>query len=167
MPSIELHAAHRDDHDTLDSLMQFYLHDFSEWLPLKLGENGFYPIGPTLDYWRHPATRAFLIRVDNELAGFISVDGNTHLKGAEHNLGYLFVCRRWRGRGVAQFVVSDLLSRIPGQWQIFHIDANRPAQRFWAGAIPALSSGAFTCEQRVIDGYPCTVYGLQSPAPMA
>ena len=40
MPSIELHAAQRDDLETIENLMQFYLYDFSEWLPLKLGEHG-------------------------------------------------------------------------------------------------------------------------------
>ena len=36
-PSIELHAAQRDELETIENLMQFYMYDFSEWLPLKLG----------------------------------------------------------------------------------------------------------------------------------
>ncbi|WP_166217176.1 GNAT family N-acetyltransferase [Pseudomonas atagonensis] len=167
MPNIELHAAQRDDLDTLENLMQFYMHDFSEWLPLKLAEHGFFAIQPKDDYWRHPATRPFLIRVDGELAGFATVDNQTHLDTAEHNIGYFFLARRFRGQGVAQFVVSALLSKIPGQWQIFHIDANLPAQRFWARLIPELSGGAFTLQQRVVDGYPCTFFCLHTPFSVA
>ncbi|MFJ2479488.1 GNAT family N-acetyltransferase [Pseudomonas sp. NPDC087598] len=167
MPTIELHPAQRDELQTLENLMQFYMYDFSQWLPLKLAEHGFYSIQPKDDYWRHPATRPFLIRVDGELAGFVTVDNDTHIPGAEHNIGYFFLARRFRGQGVAQFVVSALLSKIPGQWQIFHIDANLPAQRFWARLIPELSGGEFTSQQREVDGYPCTFYALHAPFSVA
>ena len=169
MPSIELHAAQRDDLETLECLMQFYLYDFSEWLPLKLAEHGFFNILPLTDYWRKPATRPFLIRVDGELAGFVTLDDETHLPGAEHNIGYLFVTRRFRGQGVARFVVSTLLSRFPGQWQIFHIEANQPARLFWAMVMPNLTGGEFSLHRRSIGGYPCTLYRFEksppSPAP--
>ncbi|POA49016.1 GNAT family N-acetyltransferase [Pseudomonas sp. MPR-ANC1] len=167
MPTIELHPAQRDELQIIENLMQFYMYDFSQWLPLKLAEHGFFSIQPKDDYWRHPATRPFLIRVDGELAGFVTVDDTTHIAGAKHNIGYFFLTRRFRGQGVAQFVVSALLSKIPGQWQIFHIDANRPAQRFWAGLIPALSGSEFTQQQREVDGYPCTFYVLCAPFSVA
>jgi len=157
-PSIELHDAQHDELETIENLMQFYTYDFSEWLPLKLGEHGFFNTQPKLDYWRNPATRPFLIRVDGELAGFVTVDDETHLHGAQHNIGYFFVSRRFRGQGVAKFVVSALLSRFPGQWQIFHIDANQPARRFWAKVIPDLTGSAFTVHQLPVDGHPCTFY---------
>ncbi len=90
-PSIELHAAQRDELETIENLMQFYVYDFSEWLPLKLGEHGLFNIQPKLDYWRNPATRPFLIKVDDELAGFVTVDNETHIVGAEHNIGYFLL----------------------------------------------------------------------------
>jgi predicted acetyltransferase len=163
MPSIELHVTHRDELETIENLMQFYMHDFSEWLPLKLGEHGFYNIQPKLDYWRNPATRPFLIKVEGELAGFVTVDGDVHIEGAEHNIGYLFVSRRFRGQGVAKFVVSTLLSRFPGQWQIFHIDANQPARLFWAKVMPQMAGDEFTLHRLPVDGYPCTFYRFPSP----
>jgi predicted acetyltransferase len=161
MSSIELHAAQRDELETIENLMQFYTYDFSEWLPLKLGEYGLFNILPMPDYWRNPATRPFLIKVDGELAGFVTVDNQTHLPGAEYNIGYLFVSRRFRGRGVARFVVSTLLSQFPGQWQIFHIDANQPARLFWAAVMPELSVVGLTSHQQVVDGHPCTFYRFQ------
>ncbi|MBC8999080.1 GNAT family N-acetyltransferase [Pseudomonas sp. N40(2020)] len=167
MHNVELHPAQRDELQTLENLMQFYMYDFSQWLPLKLAEHGFFSIQPKDEYWRHPATQPFLIRVDDELAGFVTVDNETHIASAEHNIGYFFLARRFRGQGVAQFVVSALLSRIPGQWQIFHIDANRPAQRFWARLMPELSGGELTLLQREVDGYPCTFYVLRSPFSVA
>ncbi|MCU1759488.1 GNAT family N-acetyltransferase [Pseudomonas sp. 14P_8.1_Bac3] len=165
MPQIELHRAQRDELDTIENLMQFYLHDFSEWLPLKLGAQGFFNTQDQEDYWRAPATQPFLIKVDGELAGFVTLDDRTHLPGAEHNVGYLFVSRRYRGQGVAKFVISTLLSQHPGQWQIFHIDANQPARLFWAQVLPALIGDGLTRHHRPVDGYPCTFYRFQSPPP--
>lgn len=167
MPDIELHPAQRDELQIIENLMQFYMYDFSEWLPLKLAGHGFFALQPKDAYWRHPATRPFLIRVDGELAGFITVDEDTHIDGAEFNIGYFFVTRRMRGQGVAQFVVSALLSQIPGRWQIFHIDANLPAQRFWARLMPELAGVEFTLSHRDVDGYPCTFYTLRSPVSVA
>ncbi|MGF6165140.1 putative acetyltransferase [Pseudomonas sp. 2725] len=163
MPSIELHAAQRDELETIENLMQFYTYDFSEWLPLKLGEYGFFNILPMPDYWRNPATRPFLIKVDGELAGFVTVDNQVHLSGADYNIGYLFVSRRFRGRGVARFVVSTLLSRFPGQWQIFHIEANQPARLFWAAVMLGLNVAGLTLHQQVVDRYPCTFYRFECP----
>ena len=165
MPSIELHAAQRDELETIENLMQFYTYDFSEWLPLKLGEYGFFNILPMPDYWRNPATRPFLIKVDGELAGFVTVDNQVHLPGADYNIGYLFVCRRFRGQGVARFVVSTLLSRFPGQWQIFHIEANPPARLFWAAVMPTLCAGPFTRHALTVDERPCTFYRFESSLP--
>ncbi|MGF0238462.1 GNAT family N-acetyltransferase [Rhodococcus sp. IEGM1300] len=164
MPLIELHAAQRDELQTIENLMQFYLYDFSEWLPLKFADHGFYSNQIETAYWRNPATRPFLIKVDDEIAGFVTVDDNTHIDGAEHNIGYMFVGRRWRGRGVAKFVVSTLLSQIPGQWQIFHIDANQPARLFWANAMAQLEGVEYTLHQQSVDGYPSTFYRFQSLA---
>ena len=163
MPNIDLHPAQRDELQIIENLMQFYMYDFSEWLPLKLAGHGFFSIQAKIDYWRRPTTQPFLIHVDGELAGFVTVDDEIHVAGAQHNIGYFFIARRFRGQGVAQFVVSALLKRIPGQWQIFHINANLPAQRFWAGLIPELTGGDFTRHQREVDGYPCTFYCLHTP----
>ncbi|WCM49168.1 GNAT family N-acetyltransferase [Pseudomonas sp. WJP1] len=158
MISIELHAARRDELQTIENLMQFYTYDFSEWLPLTLGEHGFYSLAPLSDYWRKPATQAFLIRVDGELAGFVTVDDEIHVPDARYNIGYLFVTRRFRGQGVARFVVSTLLNRHPGRWQIFHVEANQPARLFWAAVIPEVTQDRFSVHRLFIQGLPCTVY---------
>ncbi|MNF48775.1 hypothetical protein D3C85_569660 [compost metagenome] len=161
MATIELHRAQRDELECIENLMQFYLYDFSEWLPLKFGHHGLFNAQPKLDYWRKPSTQAFLIKVDGDLAGFVTVDDEAHCEGVEYNIGYFFVARRYRGHGVAAYAVAALLNQLPGHWQIFHLDANLPARAFWARVIPQLTGGDFTRKQRPIDGYPCTLFEFQ------
>lgn len=164
MLSIELHSAQRDELECIENLMQFYTYDFSEWLPLEFGEHGFFSIQPKLDYWRKPATRPFLIKVDGELAGFVTIDDEVRSQGAQYNIGHFFVGRRYRGRGIGRFVVSALLKKFPGQWQILHIDANQPAREFWANVIPDLTEGEFTRHQLSVDGYACTLFRFEFTA---
>jgi len=158
MISIELHAARRDELQIIENLMQFYTYDFSEWVPLALGEHGFFNLLPLSDYWGKPATLPFLIKVDGELAGFVTVDDEIHVPDARYNIGYLFVGRRFRGQGVARFVVSTLLNRLPGRWQIFHVEANSPARLFWAAVIPLVTQDRFSLHALSIQGLPCSLY---------
>jgi predicted acetyltransferase len=167
MTSIELHAAHRDELPIIENLMQFYTHDFSEWLPLPLGEQGLFDLRPLEDYWRNPATRPFLIYVEGELAGFVTVDDQTQLPGAHYNMGYLFVSRRYRGQGVGRFVASTLLSQFPGQWQILHVEANRAARLFWARVLPDFTAGQFTLHSLTVEGQRCTLYRFKRSQPSA
>ncbi|MCB2254527.1 GNAT family N-acetyltransferase [Pseudomonas chlororaphis] len=163
MSPIDLQPAQRNDWQCLENLMQFYLYELSEWLPLELGRHGLFEIQSLDRYWRQPGTRPWLLRVDGELAGFAVVDDKVHLAQAQHNLAYLFVARRFRGRGIGRQVVTQLLAPRPGQWQVFHIDANRPARDFWARVVPQLSGGAFSCQPSTADGYPCTLYAFHIP----
>jgi predicted acetyltransferase len=166
MKTIELHPTQRDDLQTLENLMQFYTYDLSEWLPLSLADHGFFSLQALSDYWRNPAIHPFVIHVNGELAGFVTVDNATHLPGAEHNIGYLFIARRFRGQGVATFVASTLLSRFHGQWQILHLAANLPAAQFWKAAIPRLTADVFSQHHLIIDANPCIGYRFASSPPV-
>ncbi|MGV8917227.1 MAG: GNAT family N-acetyltransferase [Pseudomonas sp.] len=158
MLSIELRAAHHEDLQIIENLMQFYLYDFSEWLPLKFSEHGFFNIQSMLDYWRKETTRPFLIKVDGEVAGFVTVDGDGPFADAQYNIGYFFISRRFRGRGIGKFVVTALLNKFPGQWQISHIDANQTARGFWSQVIGDLTQAGFSRHPVSVDGYACTLY---------
>ncbi|SEK73245.1 Predicted acetyltransferase [Pseudomonas sp. NFIX51] len=163
MSQIELHPAQRDELECIENLMQFFMYEFSEWLPLKLGRHGLFQIQPKTEYWRQPGTRPWLLRVDGELAGFAIVDDQVHFAEAQYNLAYFFVVRRFRGRGIGRQVVRQLLELLPGHWQIFHIDDNRPARDFWARVIPTLVGDAYSCHPITADGYPCTLYKFHTP----
>jgi predicted acetyltransferase len=164
MSQIELHPAQRDELECLENLMQFYLYELSEWLPLQLGRHGLFAIQPQAEYWRQPGTRPWLLRVDGELAGFAIVDEQVHFAEVQYNLAYFFVARRFRGHGVGSQAVAQLLAQLPGHWQIFHIEANPPARAFWARVIPALSQDAYSRHPITADGYPCTLYKFNTSA---
>ncbi len=69
---IELTRATIEEKPIIDNLSQFYLYEFSQYLPsLSLDESrGLYDGLPDLDaYWDDPNRQPFIVRVDGELAG--------------------------------------------------------------------------------------------------
>lgn len=158
MPNIELKLAGTPDHQRIVNLMQFYNYDFSEWIPLPFAEDGFFALRPKLDYLASATTSPFLILVDGEVAGFVIVDDEVHAEGARHNIGYFFVSRRFRGLGVGKQVVSDLLTRFPGAWQIWHVKENLGAAAFWAKVIPLVSGGDYAVHDLYIEDCNAILY---------
>ncbi|NBF11686.1 GNAT family N-acetyltransferase [Pseudomonas sp. Fl4BN1] len=153
MKHLELRPAARDDWPCLDNLMQFYLYELSQWLALKLGAQGLYPIQALDDYWRDPATRPWLILVDGELAGFAVVDHQQCDSPTRCNLGYLFIARRFRRQGFGRRVAQQLLASTSGPWQLTHFDANLPAGAFWRALLADVSPTSI-----VAQGLPATRY---------
>lgn len=158
MRQIELKQAEKSDHQLIVNLMQFYNYDFSEWLPLSFAEDGFFAIRPKLEYLSSSTTIPLLILVDAQIAGFVIVDDEVHAAGAQHNIGYFFVARRYRGLGVGTRVVSDLLCRFPGAWQIWHVRENMGAAQFWAKVIPVVSGGKYVVHSLSVDDCNATLY---------
>lgn len=158
MPTFELHAAQRDDWPCLDNLLQFYLHDLSQWLPLPLGPQGLFAMQSMEPYWRAAGTLPWLIRVDGQLVGFVTQDQQLRVAGAQYNLGYLFICRGWRRQGLGRAVVKQLLERYSGPWQVLHLEANRPARLFWSQVLEQLSGQPCLGQPCEADGYPATLY---------
>ena len=156
-------ATGNEDFLCIENLMQFYMYDFSEWLPLDFSADGFFSLQPKYEYFTHPSTSPFIVEVDGKIAGFVTVDHDTHIEGATYNIGYFFIGRQYRAKGLARRVVASLLHTFDGGWQIFHINANATAKQFWDRVIPQLVGAAFTRHSIEVDGYECTAFGFASP----
>lgn len=153
MKHLELRPAARDDWPCLENLMQFYLYELSQWLPIKLTAQGLYALQSLDDYWRHPATHPWLILVAGELAGFAVIDQQRCDSDARHNLGYLFVARRFRRLGVGRQVAQQLFEHHQGPWQVMHFDANLPARSFWQAMLAGQTPTSIVAQD-----YPASLY---------
>jgi predicted acetyltransferase len=164
MPNVQLVAATSAiDLLKVEKLMQFYLYDFSEWIPLPFDDEGSFFIRPKAEYWAHAGTHAFFIAVDGETAGFATVDTDVVDADTNYSIGYFFVSRRFRGTGTGPKAAQLLVQRFPGSWQIFHVNANAVARAFWQKIVPRLSQGDFSERSQAIDGYECTLYKFRQP----
>src|SRR5262249_46190937 len=101
------------DRARLEALMQLYAYDFSEILGMDVDNQGRFDPLPLDDYFRHPRSHAFFIRVGRRLAGFALVRQRSRLSGDENvsDLEEFFVMRKYRRRGVGERAARWLFDR--------------------------------------------------------
>lgn len=129
----------------LDNLMQLYVHDWSELLPLDLDAAGRFAVPPLDAYFREPDHHALFIESGGHLAGFALVVARSRLTGAPgvHDMAEFFVIRRYRRRGVGLAAAAAVFARFEGPWEVRQRDENAGATAFWRRAIGELTGGRY------------------------
>jgi predicted acetyltransferase len=164
MSAVTLRAADRPQWPVIDNLMQFYSYELSAWYPIAFGEDGRYPIAPKAAYLALPGTQAWLILADGELAGFAVVDDELVDPRRDLNLGYFFVARRFRGRGIGAAAFGGLLARYPGAWELYHLARNAAAAGFWPKAFARAGVHEVEVSDVTVQGEVCVMHRFVSPS---
>lgn len=133
-------------------LMQFYHYDASEWISLDVTPNGRYAIRSTDLFWQGVGQSPFLILVDDSIAGFTVVDKEVTSADSDFNVGYLFILRRYRGRGAGRIVAHKLFTQFRGGWEVYQVEQNHDAIDFWRRVIGDFTAGKFDERMMEIDG---------------
>jgi predicted acetyltransferase len=161
--AVTLRAAERAHWPAIENLLQFYFYELSAWYPIRFGADGRYPIGAKSDYLAHPGTHGWLILVDGELAGLAIVDDELADARRDVNLGYFFVARRFRGRGVGAAAFSGLLARYPGAWELYYLARNEPAAAFWPKAFARAGVHDVAISNVVAHDEACVMHRFAAP----
>jgi predicted acetyltransferase len=140
MPGVEVAIAKPHEQAALASMMQLYIHDFSEFWAGRsegeLGEDGRFPDYPLEAYWREPDRVPLIIRVDGRLAGFALLNRVSHAGGAiDRNMAEFFVVRKHRRGGVGSAAARMIFSSYPGVWEVAVARRNLAALAFWRRVI--------------------------------
>jgi predicted acetyltransferase len=139
----------------LDSLMQLYLHDFSEYAPLntgygEVGEDGRFNYDHLDTYWHEPGRVPLLIRADGCIAGFVLVNQWSALdKPLDHSIAEFFVLRKYRHVRVGTRAAHLVFGQMPGRWEVPVAGYNTGALSFWRGVVGELARRA---EEHIGDG---------------
>jgi predicted acetyltransferase len=155
MPKIDLTIATPAERVVIENMMQFYVHDFSEfwWDRPDAGELeadgrfGAYPLAP---YWSEPGHAPLLVRVAGRLAGFVLVNGEGHSgRPVDRNVAEFFIARKYRRGGHGTAAAHGLFDLWPGQWEAAVARRNVGALAFWRRAIASHPRAAQIEEQDV------------------
>ena len=124
MSDIVLRPTTRADRPILDSLMQLYIHDFSEhWAGTARGEleaDGKFEPYPFEDfgYWRDPDRHAFLVEREGRPIGFVLVNAHSHTGlPMDRAIAEFFIVRKHRRTGAGQAAAHAALVMQPGRWE--------------------------------------------------
>ncbi len=161
---IEVKHAQPTDWTIFHNLMQFYLYDFSEFLPMELGEEGSFKEEILDNYFANPDKAAFLVIVDGMLAGFSLVSSEVVLQQNQGGrcIKEFFIVRRYRRQGVGKTAATKIFSMYAGKWEVRVERTNLPARVFWERVISEYTEERYDCEESNDEKWRGSIFSLQA-----
>ncbi len=74
---------------------------------------------------------AYLVVVDNNIAGFVTVESTEILGSEMPELSDIFILPKYRSKGIALHVVSQLMLKNSLKWHVAVYEKDREALKFW------------------------------------
>jgi predicted acetyltransferase len=158
MYKIELLTAPIESKIIIKNLARFYVYELSRYsdnLPgWEFPEDGLYEAKDKYfhydKYWSDPGYFPFLIRVDNELAGFSLVKNSGLTPDVEWNLVEFYIVAKFQGQGIGREIAKQLLDKFSGVWQLMQMPQNTPAIAFWRTVLNEYTNGHFSEEIKIL-----------------
>lgn len=142
--SVELIRLSEKDEQALHNIMQFYIYEFSQFIPdIKLEATGNYKPFDLKPYWEDPNHHAFFIKEEEELVGFALVESSAD-SDSFNVIEEFFIIRKYSGKGIGKRAAMELFELLPGKWHITQIEKNTPARAFWRKTISDYTNGNYT-----------------------
>ena len=140
--NIKLIPATIEDYSIIQRMWPFYVYDLGrECGSLESWEC---PTDPdfTADdissYFTDPK-KAFLIKIKNELAGFILIGKLETMSEVDFYLSEFFILGKFQNRGMGQEVAVKLFNHLKGTWAVGVLPENKKALNFWNRVITEFS----------------------------
>lgn len=144
---VTLSKATHDDKNTIQNLGRFYVYEMSRYcgfLPSwKVPSNGLFECSDLSSYCEKSDRHAFLVKVDDELAGFVLINKVGSTPDVDWNIGEFFIVSKFQGKGVGRYAAEQVFNQFPGVWEISQIPENKAAIEFWDRVIRRYSNGHF------------------------
>ncbi len=152
MSEIVLIPATPADQSRLENLLELYLHDFSEIVGFTPGEDGRFGYAAN-PFFTEPGRFPFLIRADNQLAGFALLSLGSQVSGdpSVYDVTEFFVVRGLRRHGVGMAAAHRVFASFAGTWEVRVMERNTGALVFWERVVAAFAKVG------------CEVFTWQSP----
>ncbi len=139
-PKVSIVRATIDDYPRIQNMARFYVYDLSrdcgsissDW---AIPENGLYECFDFKNYFEEPSRKAYLVKVYDEIAGFVLLNQATENSTNNWNMGEFFIIAKFQGVGISTRVAQEIWNMHPGN--------NKSALKFWEKAISAFTSGTF------------------------
>jgi predicted acetyltransferase len=144
---ITLCTATKEDKDTIQNLGRFYVYEMSRYCGFLPGWetplNGLFECINLSSYCEKPDRYAFLIKIDNELAGFVLINKIGSTSDVDWNIGEFFIISKFQGKGVGRCVAEQVFNQFPGVWETSQMPENKPAIDFWNKVVNRYADGQF------------------------
>ena len=153
---ITLKKATLSDYPMIQNMARFYVYDLSkecgflsdEW---NIPPDGLFESFDFKPYFEKDSCCAYLIKVREDIAGFVLINQETICKTSHWNMVEFFVLGKYQGKGVGIQAAERVWQNHPGLWEVLLIPENHSALIFWESAINKCTHGNFTKKVIQID----------------
>lgn len=137
---VELIAATVESKPVIINLARFYAYELSKYCGdnapgSEFPEDGLYVAHEVYfnfdSYWKKPGYFPFIVRVNNELAGFVLVDKKGSTPDVDWYMAEFFIVAKFQGMGVGRNIATQIFDKFPGVWEVMQMPENIPAIKFW------------------------------------
>lgn len=95
--------------------------------------------------------KAFLVKVKDEIAGFVLLDQVRTDSKTEKNMGEFFILAKFQNKKIGCQVAHQVWKLYPVQWEVSVIPENKRALIFWRKTISDFTQGNYKEEIKQID----------------
>lgn len=136
-----------EDYPILQNMGRFYVYDMSEYFAdnaeWNMPEDGLYECIDFKKYWEAEDAWCFLIRYDNQLAGFAIIDKKGSDSSTNFNMAQFFILQKFTHKGVGKYVAQLCFKKFKGLWEVMVMPENVGAYHFWKKAIDSFTGGHY------------------------
>ena len=166
---IELSPASLKDYPVIQNMARFYAYDMSRDCGQQLEgwefpQNGLYECNDFKKYLERNGNHAFLIKINDELAGFVFVNKLEVMPEVDWNMGEFFIVAKFQRSGIGRTIAKQIFDQFPGEWSVGAIPQNARALNFWRKIIAEYTYGKFHEVEKTSDQLKTSEY--PDPYPM-
>jgi predicted acetyltransferase len=136
------------DYPVIQNMARFYAYDISRYCGQsfegwEFPSDGLYKCRDFKDYFEKKNNHAFLIKVNEELAGFALIDQLEVLPEVDWNMGQFFIVTKFQRTGIGAKIAKQIFDRFHGEWSVGAIPQNTRAVAFWRKVISEYTQNTF------------------------
>lgn len=136
------------DYPVIQNMARFYVYDLSrecgsissDW---DMPKDGLYESFDFKNYFEEPSRKAYLVKVYDEIAGFVLLNQETENPTNLWNMGEFFIIAKFQGQGIASYVAAKIWEMHQGTWEVSVIPENKSAHVFWEKTISKFTGGVY------------------------
>ncbi|HRD70406.1 MAG TPA: hypothetical protein PK657_09690 [Legionella sp.] len=101
-------------------------------------------------YFEELTRKAFLIKIEDQLAGFVLLRQLQSLPINSWDMSEFFILSKFQGKGVGGQVAQIIWNTYPGYWEVSIIPENKSALAFWRKIISVYTNKNYNEEIKTI-----------------
>jgi predicted acetyltransferase/RimJ/RimL family protein N-acetyltransferase len=155
-PKVNIQKATINEYPVVQNMARFYVYDLSkecghisaEW---RIPQDGLYESYDMKKYFVEEDHKAYMIKIYDQIAGFVLLNRNVIDRDNNWNMGEFFVLGQYQKQGVGKIAAYTIWSMHPGKWEVSVIPENLLAIKYWERVISSYAGKNFTKALKLIN----------------